>query len=149
MEWNYSSIPIHQCCGHWSLEMDKYFHPTLYWACENDPSYEQECHILLFVLINCFCLPVCIGILFFRFLSESCLLKLSMDLRILSGLELVSLRDWNACHWNLWTVCNISSYNWIFVLCKFLWLIPVINFKQCFMGWFWIIDHVNLNQMWS
>ena len=30
MGWNYLSIPKLQRCNRWSLEMDKWFHPTLY-----------------------------------------------------------------------------------------------------------------------
>ena len=30
--WNYSSIPQPQRLYHWSLRMDKWFHPTLYWT---------------------------------------------------------------------------------------------------------------------
>ena len=30
MEWNYLSIPKLQRLHRWSLEMDKWFHPTLY-----------------------------------------------------------------------------------------------------------------------
>ena len=33
MGWNYLSIPKLQRFQHWNLEMDKWFHPTLYWAC--------------------------------------------------------------------------------------------------------------------
>ena len=32
--WNDLSIPELQRLHHWSLKMDKYFHPTLYWACD-------------------------------------------------------------------------------------------------------------------
>ena len=32
--WNDLSIPELQRLYHWSLKMDKYFHPTLYWACD-------------------------------------------------------------------------------------------------------------------
>ena len=32
--WNYLPIPKLQWCNHWSLGMDKSFHPTLYWACD-------------------------------------------------------------------------------------------------------------------
>ena len=34
MGWNYLSIPRLQRCIRWSLGIDKYFHPTLYWACD-------------------------------------------------------------------------------------------------------------------
>ena len=34
MGWNYLSIPKLQRCNRWSLGMDKWFHPTLYWACD-------------------------------------------------------------------------------------------------------------------
>ena len=34
MEWSYLSIPKLQCLHCWSLGMDKWFHPTLYWACD-------------------------------------------------------------------------------------------------------------------
>ena len=34
MGWNYISIPKLQRCNRWSLGMDKYFHSTLYWACD-------------------------------------------------------------------------------------------------------------------
>ena len=33
MGWNYLSIPKLQRLHHWSLGMDKLFHPTLLWAC--------------------------------------------------------------------------------------------------------------------
>ena len=32
--WNYLSIPKLQRCNRWSLGMDKWFHPTLFWACD-------------------------------------------------------------------------------------------------------------------
>ena len=32
--WNHLSIPKHQQCSHWSLRMDKQFHPTLNQACD-------------------------------------------------------------------------------------------------------------------
>ena len=32
--WIYLTIPKLQWLHHWSLGMDKYFHPTLYWACD-------------------------------------------------------------------------------------------------------------------
>ena len=34
MGWNYLPIPKLQWCNHWSLGMDKYFYPTLCWACD-------------------------------------------------------------------------------------------------------------------
>ena len=34
MGWNYLSIPKLQRCNRWSLGMDKWFHPTLYHACD-------------------------------------------------------------------------------------------------------------------
>ena len=35
MGWNYLSILKLQRCNRWSLGMDKWFHPTQYWACDN------------------------------------------------------------------------------------------------------------------
>ena len=35
MEWNYLSIPKLQRCNRWSFVMDKSFHRTLYWPCNN------------------------------------------------------------------------------------------------------------------
>ena len=32
--WNYLSIPKLERYNHWSLGMDMYLHPTLYWACD-------------------------------------------------------------------------------------------------------------------
>ena len=34
MGWNYLSFPKLQRCNRWSLGMDKWFHPTLYQACD-------------------------------------------------------------------------------------------------------------------
>ena len=34
MGWDYLSIPRLQQCSRWSMGMDKYFHPTLYWTCD-------------------------------------------------------------------------------------------------------------------
>ena len=34
VELNYLSIPKRQRCDRWSLWMDKYFHCTLFWACD-------------------------------------------------------------------------------------------------------------------
>ena len=33
--WNYLSIPKLQRLHRWCYEMDKSFHPTLYWSCDN------------------------------------------------------------------------------------------------------------------
>ena len=34
MGWNYLPIPKLQRCNRWSLGMDKWFNPTLFWACD-------------------------------------------------------------------------------------------------------------------
>ena len=60
MGCNYLSLPKHQRCNRWSLEMDKWFHPTLYNGCnhlslpglkwihvnERDPWWEKLIYII-------------------------------------------------------------------------------------------------------